>query len=79
LQRPLAPAATHGERPVERFNYAGLRDEVAAQLAVWPEQADHLIQLVVDVARAHVRPAEIADIASQLPEDLKRLWRGRPQ
>jgi uncharacterized protein (DUF2267 family) len=79
LQRQLAPAASHGERPVERFNYAGLRDEVAAQLAVWPEQADHLIQLVFDVARAHVRPTEIEHIASQLPEDLKRLWRGRPQ
>ena len=78
LKYQVAPLASHDEPPAARFDYAEMRDDVAARLAVWPHQADELIQLVFDVVRAHLRPTEVEDVASQLPRELKQRWLGRP-
>jgi uncharacterized protein (DUF2267 family) len=77
LREQVAPAAPRDEASMARFDYLGLRDDVAARLGVWPQEADQLIQLVFGVVRAHVRPQEVEDIASQLPRDLKQRWLGR--
>jgi len=47
---------------------------VAEDLAVAPEQAEHLILSVFHALRAQVSDGEARQVAGQLPPDLRALW-----
>lgn len=65
----------HAGKPL-RFDLNGLYDMVAEDLQVDRESAVPLVHFVFCALRGRVSEGEAADVASQLPEDIKDLWWG---
>jgi uncharacterized protein (DUF2267 family) len=63
----------HLERP-DVFGLAGFIERVGRHLKVSNGEAEAVTRAVFAVARQWLPPKEVADIASQLPSDLRALW-----
>jgi uncharacterized protein (DUF2267 family) len=62
----------------EAFDRAEFLRRVAARLHVTVPEAEAVTRAVFAAVRPRLPPVEVDDVASQLPRDLKDLWRGTP-
>jgi uncharacterized protein (DUF2267 family) len=70
----------HRQEPPEKFDRQEFLRRVADHLGVTPDEAELIARTVfaaLQEAVPSVRP-EVDDVESQLPDDLKYLWRPRP-
>lgn len=78
LPEPLRPlfdrCMLHREGAASRFDRAELLSRVAHHLNVLPGTAEQITIAVLGVVSSRLPPKEVADVASQLPHDLRELW-----
>lgn len=75
LQALLRRCVLHREEKGESFDRDGFVRRVAAHLRVSPEDADWISRAVFRAVQARMSSREVDDLESQLPPDLKQLWR----
>jgi uncharacterized protein (DUF2267 family) len=76
--RPLVGACTlHRPQPAAVFGEGEFVARVAEHLATAPDVATRLIQAVFAIIRRWISEKDVADVASQLPVDLRSLWAPR--
>jgi len=76
LRGLLDSDAMHASQPPERFDRDQFVRRVSSYLGIKSAAAEHVAHAVFDALK-HILPAREANAAaSQLPADLKTLWRG---
>jgi uncharacterized protein (DUF2267 family) len=75
IQSLFQLCVTHRGEPAQKFHASDFYRRVAKHLNISKEQAEKLSQAVLKVVRHWLSDKEIADVASQLPRDLNRIWR----
>jgi uncharacterized protein (DUF2267 family) len=75
LRTLLRPCVLHRAEPGEVFDREGFLERVAQHLRVGPVEADGISRTVFRAVQARMPSKEIDDVQSQLPPDLKQLWR----
>jgi osmotically-inducible protein OsmY/uncharacterized protein (DUF2267 family) len=74
LNRLVHPCVRHRRDAPDAFDRTEFLRRVADHLLVSPEQAEFVARAVFAALKNRVPAAEIQDIATQLPSELKELW-----
>jgi uncharacterized protein (DUF2267 family) len=75
LRAMLEPCVVHKEEITETFDRAGFLDAVSSHFETPPDDPEELARVVFRLIHYQISRKQIADVASQLPADLKPLWR----
>lgn len=76
VQPLLAPCLIHRGEPATRFGYDGLVRRVADHVGISREEAERMIPGVMAALSSRLPRVGVEHVASQLPEELRRLWLG---
>jgi uncharacterized protein (DUF2267 family) len=75
LQTMLQPSVVHPSETAETFDRAEFLKAISSHFQPPPEDPEELARIVFRLVQYHIGRKQIADVASQLPSDLKSLWR----
>jgi uncharacterized protein (DUF2267 family) len=75
LQTMLQPCVVHHTELAETFGRLEFLEAVSSHFRPPPEDPEELTRIVFRLVHNHVGVKQISDVASQLPSDLRSLWR----
>jgi uncharacterized protein (DUF2267 family) len=78
LRRLLFRCRRHRAEPAETFGRQEFVGRVAAHFGISTSDAERVANAVFSAMRACLPQSEVDDVASQLPPDLRELWRPEP-
>jgi uncharacterized protein (DUF2267 family) len=78
LRRLLLRCTQHRAEPAEVFDRREFVGRVAAHLGISAPDAERVANAVFSAMRACLPQNQVDDVASQLPADLRQLWRPEP-